>query len=215
MSRWIWMLSGVSLVLGGCRKEDHGKTSLIETAIPQRPIVAIVPLLDHSRSNLNWDLSQELSETLRHRLAQKNHLYLVGESSFPNAQKYLTARDPFEVDTSWITKAFHDQEYVVFTELMEHLEAPITALKNDQDSPAELHLSVRVHVFDLREKTAKVILQEIVEQSHHIPRQFTKNQFSQVKWGDEAFDVSPLGIAHDSLCKEVATRIEDYILSGK
>jgi hypothetical protein len=79
-----------------------------------------------------------------------------------------------------------------------------------EDSPALLTIAVRVRVFDVREKTPKVVLQEIVEQSHHIPRQFTKD--SQVPWGDEAFDVSPLGIAHDQLCKELATRVEDYIL---
>ncbi len=64
-------------------------------------------------------------------------------------------------------------------------------------------MSVRVRVIDVREKTPKVVLQEIVEQSHHVPRQFTKANFNQVPWGDEAFDISPLGIAHDQLCKEL------------
>jgi hypothetical protein len=88
---------------------------------------------------------------------------------------------------------------------------PIVA-KDVQESSAELIVSVRVLVVDVREKTPKVVLQEIVEQSNHVPKQFTKANFNQVPWGDEAFAVSPLGIAHDQLCKEIAARVEDYIL---
>jgi hypothetical protein len=212
MYRGAAVLCAISLILGGCYTNSDFSAAFSEARASNRPIVSFIPVIDNSKSDLNWNVSQELSKAIRARLAQKNQVYMVGEEPVAAlAEKALSAHDPFELDTSWVRKAFPQNEFVVFTELMEHNEVPVNA-KDAQDSPALLTLSVRVRVFDVRQKTPKIVLQEIVEQSHHIPRQFTKTNFKQVPWGDEAFDVSPLGIAHDQLCKEIATRVEDYIL---
>jgi hypothetical protein len=212
MYRGAVLLCAISLILGGCTKNGDNSTALLEARASNRPIVSFVPIIDTSKSDLNWNVSRELSLTIRERLAQKNQLYMVGEESVAVlAEKALSAHDPFDADTSWVRKSFPQNEFVVFMELLDHNEVPVVT-KEAQEAPAELTLSVRVLVVDLRDKTPKVVLQEIVEQSHHIPRQFTKANFNQVAWGDEAFDVSPLGIAHGQLCKELATRVEDYIL---
>jgi hypothetical protein len=212
MQRGAVFLLAISMILCGCVKNGDNATALLQAKVSNRPIVGLVPIIDNSQSEFNWNLSQELSLAIRHRLTEKNQLYMVGEASVEAyAQKALSGHDPFDVAISWVRKYFPQNEFVVFMELMEHHEIPLV-LKEPEDPPAELTLSVRIRVIDLRTKTPKLVLQEIVEQSHHIPRQFTQANFHQVPWGDEAFDVSPLGIAHDMLCKEVATRVEDYIL---
>lgn len=205
---WV-LLGGLSLILGGCRENDH-TAALVESKIPFRPIVACVPVIHRSQSDLKWSLTEELSKGLYHRLTQDNKLYVVKEESFSHAQKYLSWCDPFELDTTWIKKAFPDQEFVVFTELVKHQEIPLTDAK---ESPAELLILMRVNVFDLRKPDPKLVLSELFEQSHHIPTPFTKSHHQQVAWGDETFDLSPLGIAHDTLTKQVAGHIEEYILS--
>lgn len=202
----------VSLILGGCYYSGNLPSILSEARASNRPIVSFVPVIDHSKSDLNWNVSHELSKAIRDRLAQKKRVYMVDEDHVAAlSQKALSSHTPFEGDTSWVRRSFPENEFVVFTELMRHSETP-TMPKDLQNSPAELTMAVRVVIVDVREKTPKVVLQEIVEQSHHVPRQFNKVNLNQVCWGDEAFDVSPLGIAHDQLCKELATRIEDYIL---
>lgn len=212
MDRRAALFCSIFLILGGCYKNGENSTALMEARASNRPIVSLVPLIDDSRHNLNWDVSRELSLVLREKLSQGNHLYMVGELQVDTlAQKALSTHDPFDVDISWVRKSFPQNEFVIFTELLKHQEVPLIPTQA-QDSPAELTLEVRVVVVDVRDKTPKIVLQEMVEQSHHIPRQFTKAHSNQVPWGDDAFDVSPLGIAHDQLCKELATRIEDYIL---
>ncbi len=210
MYRGAVLLCAISLILGGCYQNGDQLTIFSEARASNRPIVSFVPVIDTSKSDLNWNVSQELTKAIRERLSQKNKVYMIGEQPVAiQAEKALSAHDPFDIDTSWVRRAFPQNEFVVFMELMKHTEVPVMS---KEDSPALLSISVRVRVIDVREKTPKVVLQEIVEQSHHVPRQFTKANFSQVAWGDEAFDVSPLGIAHDQLCKELATRVEDYIL---
>ncbi len=218
MYRGAVLLCAISLILGGCYKNGDHLTIFSEARASNRPIVSFVPVIDNSKSDLNWNVSQELTKAIRERLTQKNQVYMIGQQPVEaQAEKALSAHDPFDIDTAWVRRSFPENEFVVFMELMEHNEVPVMT-KDPQDSPALLTMSVRVRVIDVREKTPKVVLQEIVQQSHHVPRQFTKANFSQVpqasqvSWGDEAFDVSPLGIAHDQLCKELATRVEDYIL---
>jgi hypothetical protein len=199
-------------MMSGCQKKCSS-CAVLEIPATTRPIVGVVPVIDHSHSDLNWDVSQELSTALRQRLAQKNRLYLIGkEDAAAMGKKALASHDPFELDTDWVRKYFPQNEFVVFIELLQHNEIPILSSNNLQDAPAELNLSARVRVFDLRGPAPRIVLQEVVEQEHHIPRQFTKANFNQVPWGDETFDVSPLGIAHDMLCKEISSRVEDYIL---
>jgi len=212
MKRSAVLLGSISFILGGCYYSGNLPSILSEARASNRPIVSFVPVIDHSKNDLNWNVSQELTKAIRDRLAQKKRVYMVGEDHVAAlSQKALSAHTPFEGDTSWVRRSFPESEFVVFMELMEHNEIPAMP-KEPQDSPADLTMALRVVVVDVREKTPKVVLQEIVEQSHHIPRQFNKVNLNQVPWGDEAFDVSPLGIAHDQLCKEVATRVEDYIL---
>jgi hypothetical protein len=212
MRRVLVLLGGLFLVLGGCREQETA-TTFTQDKILFRPIVACVPIIDRSHHDLGWNLSDELSKNLYHRLTQDNQLYVVREESFLNAQKYLSLSDPFEPDMNWMKKAFPDQEFVVFTEVVKHREIP---LLDTQESPAELLIILRIHVVDLREKTPKLVLSELIEQSHHIPTPFTKSkagQVAQVAWGEETFDLSPLGIAHDTLSQQAANHIKEYILS--
>lgn len=212
MTRWAITLATISLVFSSCNKGTQDtSSSFLESPVLSRPIVAIVPMIEKARTDLKWNVSQELSCAIRQRLTQKDHLYLMGEEAVGSmAKRALTSHDPFGLDFTWVKKSFPQNEFVAFTELLEHKEIPLYT--EIPDSPAELNLTVRVRVFDTRSPTPKVVLQEIVQQSHHIPRAFNKTNFNQVPWGDEAFEFSPLGIAHETLTKEIASRIEDYIL---
>lgn len=213
MRSWKYSVLGLALFLGGC-KEDRSTALLIERPITTRPIVAVVPVMDRSHHNLTWNVSHELTAALRQKLTQHNNLYLLSEDQVYAMNRKTAQHDPFDLDVSWIKKGYPQNEFVAFFELTHHRETPL--LTSEEESPAQLNVSMRVRVFDLRGETAKVVLEELVEQSHHIPTPFAQHAVdptsSQVPWGDEAFEISPLGIAHEKLCKELAGRVEDYIL---
>ena len=96
-------------------------------------------------------------------------------------------------------------------------EVPVRNTKNlsSADTSANLNMSLRVRMLDLRGPQPSIVLQEIVHDSHHIPKQFTRANFHQVEWGKGSFNISPLGLAHAQLTKEIASRIEDYALLAK
>ncbi len=212
MRAWKCSIGLGIVLLAGCQHDNNVATALIEKPVTARPIVAVVPVMDRSRHELSWNVSHELTQALRARLAQHNTLYLLSEDQvYALTRKSINGNDPFGFETAWVKKGYQQNEFVAFFELIDHREQSLIAEESDA-SPAELTLAMRVRVFDLRGETPKIVLEERVEQTHHIPKQFTRNQFNQVPWGDEMFEISPLGIAHQKLCQELASRVEDYIL---
>jgi hypothetical protein len=180
--------------------------------IPQ-PIVAIVPIFDRTaNSDVSWNLSDELTVGLNRKLAQKSKLYLADEKKMKLlARKFTSQNDPFSNDLSWVTRLYHGNEFVVFMELLEHREVPVSQTAN-LNSPADLNISLKVRVVDIRAEKPRIVLQEILHDVHHVARQFTKANFQQIAWGQENFHVTPVAIAHTKFIKELATRVEDYIL---
>lgn len=207
----IGVVLGLALAAVGCHDEGS-ETALRQERVQTKPIVAIVPMIDRSNSDLTWNLSDELTNSMRERLFLRGHLYLISPEKINLVtKKFSESNDPFGPNTAWVKKAFPKNEFVVFMELVRHDEIPLSA-SSPKDSAAQLTMTVRVRVFDIRGEQPKVVLQELVQNNEQIPRQFTKLNFEQVPYGSDMFDISPLGMAHAQLTKELASRIEDYIL---
>lgn len=217
MSRIAISLCCLALFSVGCRNDD-GQQAYYQQGSHMKPVVAIVPLIDSSQSAVSWNLSDELTSTIHHRLSQKEKLYLVDMQKVRSSIKKLNGNhNPFSTNLAWVKKTFSDDEFVVFLELIEHEEVPVYNQKTASaaDSPAQLNMSVRVRILDLRGKEPEVVLQEMIHDNHYIPKQFTQANFFQVPWGKDSFSVSPIGLAHAQLTKEIAGRLEDYILLAK
>ena len=208
----------LSLVATGCNqyKSDQDQTASYHDANHLKPVVAIVPIIDSTQNDLPWSLSDEFTAAIDYRLSRNNNLYLVDlQKTRTNLKKTKGIQTPFGTDVNWIKKAFSDSEFVVFLELVEHEEVFRQDRKKPSDPTlcsADLNMSMRVRVFDLRGDQPRVILQELVNDTHFVPRQFTHVNFYQTPWGEQSFNISPMGLAHAEFSKELATRIEDYIL---
>lgn len=208
----------LALLACGCNKNNNQDSAQLYQS-QNRPVVAIVPLIDRtSNPDISWSLSEELTTGLRRQLQQRDKLYLLSEQKMHALTKNLKdSYDPFGIDVSWAKQVFAKEQFVVFLELLEHDE--VAAYKTNQNStqsapsaPADLNMSIRIRILDLRSNRPQIVLQEIVHDSHHLPKQFTKAHFDQIAWGKENYHVTPLGMAHAALTKEVVSRVEDYIL---
>lgn len=207
----------VLVLVTGCNlnlipQEDHKQ----QTQAALKPVVAIAPVIDSTEEDSIWSLSDEFTYCINYQLAQKNHLSLMNlDKTRATTQQLVLSQNPFGQDMSWLKKVFSHHGFVVFLELVEHNEMARQDDKKTIDSKkcsAELLMTMRVRVFDLRKDEPKVILQELVHESHFIPRPFTRSNFQQEKWGHEMFTISPMGLAHSQFIKHVCNRLEDYIL---
>jgi hypothetical protein len=215
--RYFLSIPLLALIAGGCDANQQNNSQAYHQSQSQtKPIVSIIPVIDNTRSNYSWNLSDELSCSIYNRIAERDHIIVNKSSQVRNKAKHITEQqNPFGPDISWMKKIFQGDPFVVFLELVEHEEVPQQNRKKPTDPQhcsADLNMSMRVRVLDLRGNEPKVILQELVHDSHFIPRPFAQANFFQVAWGDECFHISPIGLAHAGFTKEISSRIEDYIL---
>lgn len=199
----------------GCQKDSQNQQSAMHSVSKTKPLVALFPIIDNTHSEqYRWNLSDEFTSSIYSCLAQ-GPLYL---ESMPKVRELVKkckeAPNPFGANISWIKKIFNKEQFVVFLELVQHEEVLIRKFKemDPKSCDADLKLCMRVRVFDLRAEEPRIILQELIDDSHFIPRNFTRINFQHVPWGDDNFNFSPLGLAHWEFVKEISTRIEDYII---
>lgn len=203
------------LLLSACRNDNQFQQPVAHSKVMPRPILALMPVIDHARHRLGWDVSHALSMNIHHALLSKDHFYMIDQERVQKKFKELQPnQDPFGEDLSWIKKKFRTEEFVAFIELEKDQETLLNFQRElpDSECSAELFLSARLKIFDLRSTFPKVVLSETITHSENIPKQFTRaNLTNPILPGQEGFETTPHGIAHNQFAKEIAERIEDYI----
>jgi hypothetical protein len=199
------------LLCASCTNQNQNQDPLYTLSGKPKPHIAVVPLIDHSENDLSWNVSEEITTCLEGRVSEKGNLLLDDSRKVLQITGRMSPeQNPFGENIQWM-KSMFDTQYVSFMELLEHEEVPIYTANLDE-SPANLKIAVRLRVVDLRGDAPQVILQEILHSNHYVPKQFTKSMFGHVYWGHEVYSISPTGLAHGQLIKEIASRIEDYVL---
>ncbi len=215
--KFLFYILSVSVLFASCQK-DSDRLSATSQSQAFKPSIAIAPVIDHSESGLKWDLSDEITYSLSSRLIQKCKLNIADpQKTKTQIKKNKIHENPFGSDLSWVKKTFPGEDFIVFMELMEHKEQirETEKIKDPESLSADLNLAVRLLIVDVRKDQPLIILQEIIQDSHFIPRQFTNYNFQQAPWNSEEFSITPVGIAHSLLIKELSSRIEDYISLSK
>lgn len=200
----------------GCTRSVYNQETRFHNDGRAKPKVTLVPAFDRSNAKIGWNLSEEFTDHLRQRLLKLNQLYLNTPEEVNAITAELTPEhNPFSSEPNWIYDTFSPCEFVVFTEIVEHeiRAKPPSSNFFDKLTPSkELTLTMRVRIFDLRKDHNCVILEELVSNNYSITSALGLSEKSADYWQKITFAVSPLGLAHAKLSKEVAKRIEDYIL---
>jgi hypothetical protein len=204
-------------LVSSCQKDNTVSSSLSGEEVVKSTL-AIIPLIDNSEQSLGWNISDEITYNLCSKLDQKNLFDLALPSQIRSQTKRMKGKNnPFGEDISWMKQVFAEEDFVVFLELLEHREVPKETSKSTPPSmlAADLKVGLRIRIIDNRGDTPKITLQEILQDSHFIPRQFNQYNFDQCSWDSEEFALSPIGIAHSQLIKELKDRIESYVMLAK
>lgn len=200
----------VAILLSSCAKQQKQEISKFTPDGSLKPTVAIVPVIDNSHSGLPWSVGEEFTLSITDNVTKKNKLYLQDTTSVHAITEQLREiNNPFGGDIRWIKSTFASNQFVVFLELLDHQEEALH--KDSTTGPAELHMSMRVRIFDLTRETPRVILQEIVQEDHYIPKFFTRNLSYQPDWNQDGYNISPMGMAHAEFSQHIAKRIQHYI----
>lgn len=209
----------IFVTFSGCTKSIHQQGTYYHDDGRSKPIVALIPVFDRSNAEISWNLSEEFTDHMRQRFSKRNNFYLNSPDQINTEIETLGAlNNPFTPDVSWVARAFKGEEYVIFTELVEHDLHPKKSKGSffDKLTPSyELSMTMRIRVFDVRSDIPRVVLQELIHQDHLIPKPSDLSERDPNLWKKRTFFVTPLGLAHVQFAKEIVERIEDYVLLSK
>src|ERR1700722_2147169 len=156
MSRYFLAATLLSVIVCGCDeyKRNQQPQAYHQPSVRTKPAVSIVPVIDNTNNTYEWNLSDELSSAIYNRIAQKDRVIVNRSSQVRSkANQIANTQNPFGPDTTWLKKMFKDDQFVAFLELIEHEEVFQEGKKKDLDMQnwsADLNMSMRVRVFDMR-----------------------------------------------------------------
>lgn len=205
-------LSLLALTALSCSRNDNNNTttSLFHEDGRSKPSVAVASMLDTTSFDASWSLSEELTDGVMKLLSSTGKIVVHAQEESPFTE------NPFSANLSWMKREFQGHEFVAFLELVEHEFTPVKAKGTpDQEASANLNMAVRLRVVDLRPSNPKIVLQEMIRDTYFVPKTLIPNDYSVDTWGTENYKKSPMGVAHNILVNEVASRIGDYILLAK
>lgn len=220
MRRFILYFGILASICASCAPNCRD-TTLYHSDGRQKAIVAVLPVINHAiDADLSWDLSRELTDEIRKRVYDSTKIYLLRDHGSREVAEKLNTPNPAAIPLEE-AKNLGAAEFVVVTELIEQKESPYGLRLASEDHPLKgeigsvLNVSMRVRVIDVRTCEPKVILQEVMKNKHVIARAYMSNDYSKTPWGTEAFQRTPLGLAHSKIVRELISRVENYIEAAR
>ena len=168
MSRFIFVsLISLAFFSAGCQKNSNDKQTTFQSHPQSRPNVALAPVINNTKEDkITWSLSDEFTSSIFSCLSQKTFNLIDLPKVSEMIQSCKEAQNPFGTDISWIKKTFQNEQFVVFLELVKHeevLKRPSAQEIDLKSCSADLQLSMRIRVFDLRNQNPRVVLQEMID----------------------------------------------------
>jgi len=172
-----------------------------------KPKVALIPVVDSSKSGLTWDMSRELSEGIYYELMNSGQIYVMQPQEIGPIWNQRGSIDFFAPDMSF-AKDFACADFVVAMELVDH------TVKSVDSCNRVLTLNMRLRVMDVRYDKPRVVLYELVKADYQaaIP---SNDVTGGASWGDRGYSLTPCAKCHQRMIDNVAARLEQVLWSAK
>lgn len=213
------MVLGLAMLLAGCEKRYRDVT-LYQSTGGSKPIVAVLPVIDRSTndSRLSWDLAREFTDQIRDRVYNSTHLYLLRQGGSLEVAKQLATPNARALGKESMEE-LGAAEYVVVTEFLGEKMSPRSLMRADSERVdnvgATFNVALRVRLYDLRKEQPKLILQEVIEHEDTVARAYLTCDYNRNGWGTEAFETTPIGMAHARIVRELVSRVEGYVEANR
>jgi hypothetical protein len=186
----------------------------------EKPRTVLLPVADYSLATLPWSLSDEFYSGVKEQLVRHAEVFVCPDPVGYAVPAGLDGIDLVDRHSQELKQRFDDADFVVLMELIDHSEVPINRdtmkleIVDGGNATHVIQMKMRIQAVDLRGGTAKPVLRETIEKTYPI---FSAAVFDVQKapWGTGKYQFSVLGRAHIAMEKEIAQRLEQYLLLAK
>lgn len=216
MLRYLPILA-LALLFSSCNSNKSCSNSCFYDDGSKKPIVVLAPMLDSTSYDVPWSLSEEFSLAIKADLKKKGSFYFMPEMDTHNLRE-----NPFGSSLSWVKKNYKPSEFVVFIELVEHEDVSVaketadpSSISASRKNAANLNMSVRLRIIDIRKDEPMIVLQEMIKNSYYMANTIDVVDYTVHTWGSENYQNTPMEIAHRELIDMIQERISEYVQLAK
>lgn len=175
-----------------------------------KPKVVLLPVLDESTADLPWDVSQELTNSMRYEIMNNGELYLWSQEEV-DKQIVTTGQVDFFTDESMLAQNFCGADFVILAEFLEQKD-PCESGRLIQYAPCrEVVIKTRIKIVDIRGNQPRIVQQEIFKNTYIVASEFDRRKAGNTVAGSAAYKETPIGSAHQRLVCDVVDRMEKVI----
>ncbi len=143
-----------------------------------------------------------------------DHEFFVAiQNRLSHREKNLLINDQFlylnELDLEQWKLPSHNSDFLAVIKLMKYHQVELK-----KEGSAELEIDIHLSVYDLREEFPHCIVEKIITSKNYIPKHFAAKELVRDR-KEEGYELSPYGLAHTQIAKDVASHIEDAVLFAK
>lgn len=197
-----------ALTMSGCSMVYEGAyhSKLYTKQSKAKGVVTVLPIFHRSGKAteiLPWNLQAEFTEEIGKRFQDSSKLLSIKPNASVSGIEAFYSPIASNISPQ-LAAQFLPAEFVIATELLEQSTKMIA-------NQEYISASVRVRVFDIRKNQVSMIYQEIIEASQPVT---IASDYYRYGWQTKHFDSTPMGIMHNRLFREVATRVEGYVCAN-
>ena len=175
-----------------------------------KPKVVLLPVVDESTADLPWDVSQELTSSMRYEIMNNGELYLWSQEEV-DRQVARTGPVDFFTPEGALAHNFCGADFVILTEFLEQKD-PLAAGHLPHYVPCrEVVIKTRIKVVDIRGNCPRIVQQEIFTNSYIVSSELERKLPAKSGVGAVAYQRTPVGNAHQRMVLDVVDRMEKVI----
>jgi hypothetical protein len=180
-------------------------------------VIALAPFINSSTQDLPWNVSDELNQLIRDKLAsEKKSILLQDEATF----NFFLQINPMTFDNLChaVPESSGNINFVVVVDLLQHDLLPIErhSLPECEQTRREhcsslLMMKAKLAIIDVRESCSKVILEETISSSQLITKDYEFWNYSKNCKGSYNYPKTPYSQAHNYLANVLVDKIQNAV----
>lgn len=154
------------------------------------------------------NIDEELSDGIYYQLMNSGEFYVPSLYEIGISKDNLEKINIFSCDLNNIS-GFSNTDFLVGMEVIEH------SISNVKSTNCQLSMRVRIKIVDIRCQTPKIVLYEIFKTCYTLSDSNVNFDFCGVPRGQQGYENTPYGLAHERLIRNLTARLEEVIWSAK
>jgi hypothetical protein len=187
----------------------------------EMPKIAVIPVFDSSTPCVNYNISHIVYQDMLEKIRHDRNLFLLNEEFTFHSVVFMKHFD-IEQTCARLPPLYARAYFVVLVQIIQHDVVPydrqaypeIYSVEGVQ-SNSTLMMKARLTILDIRTRKPCILLEEIVNCNHTIPKEWEFYKYLGTEWISPYYLNTPYEQAHRRLADVIVNRVQNVVWNAK